>query len=120
MNIKQIKGLHGENLAKKFLEAKGYRPEAERFSSRTGEIDLIMWDYDELVFVEVKLRTNDTYSFPEDMVTFSKQNKMLKTALFYLNKKKYDVFFRFDIIALTEKNSQYEIVHFRDIIRKDR
>ena len=49
-------GKLGEQLAAKYLRAKGYKLYAKNWKCRVGEIDLISIDNDKLVFVEVKTR----------------------------------------------------------------
>ena len=56
MNNKEF-GARGEYLAKLFLEQKGYLFIRANYRSKHGEIDLIMQENDEIVFVEVKTRT---------------------------------------------------------------
>ena len=50
-------GEKGEYLARLFLEQKGYVFIRANFRCEGGEIDLIMQENDEIVFVEVKTRT---------------------------------------------------------------
>lgn len=77
-----------------------------------------MKDADELVFVEVKLRATDRFGHPEEMVSQTKMEKLKKTASDYLRHKKYyDLFWRFDIVAITEKESSSELMHFKDVLR---
>ena len=49
-------GREGENLAKVYLEKKGYKFLDRNFKRIHGEVDLIMMDGDVIVFVEVKDR----------------------------------------------------------------
>ncbi len=52
---KQIGGFW-EDRAREFLEGKGYRLIDRNWRSRLGEIDLVFWDGNILVFVEVRYR----------------------------------------------------------------
>jgi|CXWL01.1.fsa_nt_gi putative endonuclease len=116
----QFQGNRGEMIAKSYLEREGFRFLEHQWRCRYGEIDLIMKERDELVFVEVKWRTNNDYGNPEEMVTRSKARKLTKTAFNYLRTKtKEDVFWRFDTIAITGNAIDHEIMHFRDSIRND-
>ena len=117
---KQIKGGLSESLARSFLEKQSYKFLDRNWHCRHGEIDLIMKDQDELVFVEVKMRASDEFGHPENMISYSKINKLKKTALTYIETRKFrKSFWRFDTIAITGNNLNYEIVHFRDSIRVD-
>ena len=51
-------GEKGEYLARLFLEQKGYLFIRANFRTKGSEIDLIMQENDEIVFVEVKTRTH--------------------------------------------------------------
>ncbi len=56
-NPNQALGLWGETIARHFLERKGFRVIDARFRvHHQGEIDLIAYDQQDLVFVEVKTR----------------------------------------------------------------
>ena len=56
MNNKEL-GARGEYLAKLFLEQKGFLFIRANYRTKHGEIDLVMQENDEIVFVEVKTRT---------------------------------------------------------------
>jgi len=75
----------GEKLAKKFLKKKGYRIRETNFRCREGEIDIIAERKGYLVFVEVRTKTGASFGSPEESVTFAKKEKLIATALSYLN-----------------------------------
>lgn len=118
---KQQIGNRGETMAQEYLEKKGYRLVEKCWHSRYGELDLIMMDHDELVFVEVKLRKSAIFGRPEEMVSRGKAQRLSKTALSYLETKDLEkTFWRFDTIAITLQGNHYEIFHLTDTIRDDR
>lgn len=100
------KGALSEDLALAYLQRNGLRLVSKNFHSRFGEIDLIMMNGDELVFVEVKLRKSGINSGIES-ITYSKQQKIVKTASYYLMKLGRDVACRFDAVIL-DGNNNYE------------
>ena len=51
----------GEDLAAEFLIKKGYKILERNFEASQGEIDIIAKDNKELVFVEVKTRTDMSF-----------------------------------------------------------
>lgn len=51
---------------------------------RWGEIDIITLDNDELVFVEVKTRTNNNYGDPLDAITHYKIKSLNRTINYFL------------------------------------
>ena len=78
-------GAAGEKLARNFLKKKGYRIRETNFRCREGEIDIIAERKDYLVFVEVRTKTGSGFGSPEESVTFAKKEKLIATALAYLN-----------------------------------
>ena len=78
-------GAAGEKLAKNFLKKKGYRIRETNFRCREGEIDIIAERKGYLVFVEVRTKTGASFGSPEESVTFAKKEKLIATALAYLN-----------------------------------
>ena len=94
-------GKIGELLAVKFLKQKGYQIIEQNYRSTWGEIDLVAQDEDVLVFVEVKTRRSLKFGAPQIAVTNSKQRKMSKAALEYLQEKDFfDYVCRFDVISI--------------------
>lgn len=53
-------GRRGERIAERYLRRRGWVILARRYQSRLGEVDLIALDGDQLVFVEVKTRSDAT------------------------------------------------------------
>ena len=94
-------GTWAESYAAELLENKGYQILARNFHSRFGEIDLIALLNKELVFVEVKARSNQTRGSAVDMITLSKQKKVFKTACVYLqqNEQFERLYYRFDVFC---------------------
>lgn len=94
-------GLKGEEAARKYLRKKGYKILEANYQCRFGELDLIAQDKDCLVFCEVKTRSAGMIALPQESVTYTKQQKMIKTAEFWLQNKSLDLPMRFDVIAVT-------------------
>lgn len=89
-NMKQdnkITGNKGEDLASNYLENKGYRIEERNFHTRFGEIDIICFDRDILVFVEVKTKIGHDFGEPEEMVNKSKLAKVQRMGEVYVQNK---------------------------------
>lgn len=95
-------GRKGEQIAAAYLKKKGYRICETNFRCPLGEIDIVAWEKDELVFIEVKTRKSNQLGYPEQAVEARKQKKLSQLALWYLKKKKLDdANFRFDVMAIT-------------------
>jgi len=70
---------------------------------KSGEIDLIAQHGQYIIFVEVKLRSSAVFGLPRESVGYSKQQKIIKTAMHYIAKNKlHDQDFRFDVIEVIE------------------
>jgi putative endonuclease len=93
-------GRSSEILAIDHLRTLGFRIVTTGYRAKGGEIDVIAWEGEVLVFVEVKSRKNDDP--PEDSVGFTKQQRVIRAAQSYLSKHRLgDVQYRFDILAVT-------------------
>lgn len=113
--MRQI-GLDGEKLARKFLENLGYKILSQNFHSRFGEIDIVALDNKSIVFVEVKLRSNDFFGTPLESITYSKLEKIKKTAFYFLtinNLASSD--FRIDAVEIIKKGEKFELSHVKNI-----
>ncbi|MDP2691799.1 MAG: YraN family protein [bacterium] len=116
----QKKGTDGEHIALRYLESLGYRCLNQQWHCRYGELDLIMLDQGELVFVEVKMRESNRIAHPEDMINAQKRSRLSKTALSYIQKNRLEEhFWRFDTVAITGNRLHYDLEHFRDTIREE-
>lgn len=102
-------GARWEQAAEAFLCGRGLSLLQRNFSSRFGEIDLIMEDEKTIVFVEVKYRSSDQHGNGAEAVTFHKQGRISRTAGWYLamNPHRAEQFCRFDVISISpNKNDQ--------------
>ncbi|MEW6981216.1 YraN family protein [Colwelliaceae bacterium 6471] len=93
-----------EKIAENYLLSQGLSSNGNNFTSRHGEIDLIMTEQNTLVFIEVKYRKNDNFGGPLAAVSALKQQKIKKCAAFYLQQQglnEYNTSCRFDVVALT-------------------
>ena len=68
------RGRHGEDLAHRYLRAKGFIVVARNWRPPQGggEIDIIAWEGEWLVFVEVKTRASAAGSAPERDIDIEK------------------------------------------------
>ncbi|HEU5434457.1 MAG TPA: YraN family protein, partial [Thermomicrobiales bacterium] len=70
-------GAGGETYARRWLEARGGAFVAANWRCAVGEIDLVMRDGAELVFVEVKTRRGERSGRAEEAVTPAKARRLL-------------------------------------------
>ncbi len=98
---KTVTGRLGEELARQFLEKKGYEIVETNYRYGRGEIDIIARDGEFLVFCEVKARRTDTYGPPEYAITPRKQSQLRRIATAYIAERDIrDQACRFDVIAI--------------------
>jgi putative endonuclease len=102
-----------------YLRGLGWRIAASGYRTREGEIDLIAWDGDLLVFVEVKARRSGA---PEDAVGLRKWRRVAKAARAWRNRRGLEASpYRFDILAVAAapgRPARFEL--FRDAYREQR
>lgn len=98
---KHLLGQWAEQTALLFLQSQQYQYVNKNYHSRFGEIDLIVKRDNELVFVEVKARSAGSYAEACEVISYSQQRKIIKTAQFFLqrypNYNNFDC--RFDVIC---------------------
>ncbi len=109
-------GNDSEAIARHYLEQRGYQLVQSNFQCKSGEIDLIMQNEKMLVFVEVRSRSSSVYGAPAETVDYSKQNKIRKTAAYYLyrNPRFTEHYCRFDVVSILWEKGQANIQWFQD------
>lgn len=81
-------GRRGEDLAHRYLQARGYRVVARNFRTRTGsaEIDIVARKEDAFVFVEVKSRDSADFGSPGRSIDKEKELRIMRAAAEYLRR----------------------------------
>lgn len=117
MNKKQIEGKYGEDEATKFLRGLGYEIICNNFRCMQGEIDIIAIDNEEIVFIEVKTRSNTRYGEAREAVNIKKKQHILNSAMYYLYKSGLeDALVRIDVIEVYTKRDEVVIKHIKQAI----
>lgn len=95
-------GRHMENAARTFLEGKGLRFVAANYRAPRGEVDLVMQDGVDLVFVEVRYRSSNSHGGAAATVDARKQQRIVHAANSWLanTKARTAPCCRFDVVAL--------------------
>lgn len=107
------KGRIYEEKSVEYLLQKGYRIQEKNYTRKTGEIDIICYDKNTLVFIEVKYREHNFYGKPEEAVDYYKRKHILKTAMWYVKEKKlFSITPRFDIISWEKDSPTHYIAAF--------
>ena len=97
------KGKMGEGISVEYLKRLKYKILDTNYRCKIGEIDIVAKDRSTIVFVEVKTRQNNEYGHPSESVTYHKQKKISKVALYYLQSHKlFDYNVRFDVVEIWE------------------
>lgn len=99
MTERKQTGDAAEALAASFLMRHGLRVLERNWGVRGGEIDLICEDHGCLVFVEVRLRTNNHFGGAGASITPAKQRRIVLAARHYLAGKR-EQSCRFDVVLL--------------------
>lgn len=106
-------GARGEADTSAFLEARGYRlidANVRPFGGMArGELDLIAWQGDTLVFIEVKTRRTawGRQGTPAEAVDVRKQKQLVALASAYLAHHALDdIPCRFDVVEVIERDGQ--------------
>ncbi|MDP4200795.1 MAG: YraN family protein [Bacteroidota bacterium] len=114
--LAQEKAKEGEEHACKHVASLGYRIVKRNFRfGQVGEIDIVAYDGEELVFIEVKTRSDHSFGTPEASVNPRKQAQLKRVArsYYYVNALQ-DVACRFDVIAVELINRKVEIRHHKN------
>jgi putative endonuclease len=108
-------GRRGEDLAAAHLRERGFTVLEQGFRCRFGEIDIIAADCERLLFCEVKTRRSRAFGDPCEAVTWSKQQRLRKTAGWYLASHEWSGEIRFDIFSIViVGNGDYELEWLED------
>jgi putative endonuclease len=105
-------GLQGEELARLFLEEKGYKVVAQNWRFKHKEIDLIALHGSFLVIIEVKTRSSNKHGDIEDFISYQKVSFLADAANAYIEKLSGDFEIRFDVISIILKDeTEPKIIH---------
>jgi len=110
-------GRRGEDIAQRYLQRAGIVIVARnyRMPSGAGEVDLIGWENDTLVFVEVKSRQDEEYGAPDRAIGAQKQISLLRAAREYARHSEVPwENVRFDVVNVVF-NTPPAVTHFRDV-----
>jgi len=105
-------GARGEELACARLEADGYEILERGYRTRDGEIDIVARHDGTTVFVEVKTRSSSGHGGPLAAVTPSKQAKICRAAIAYLQQHDlWDTACRFDVVGIVTGAGEPTVTH---------
>lgn len=107
-NNRQL-GKEKEDFAADYLMNRGFRIMERNFRCRQGEIDLIGYDGEFLVFVEVKYRSSQNFADPLSAVNIAKMVQICKVADYYryLKQIKPSVPIRYDVVGILKNETAW-------------
>ncbi len=106
-------GRRGEDLAHRYLRRNGFTVVARNWRPPQGggELDLVAWEGDLLVFVEVKSRVSAAWNAPERDIDRDKIQALRRAARDYVRRSGADEWrVRFDVISIAGST----VEHLRD------
>lgn len=107
-------GKLGERLALEYLLAREYSIIKTNFSTKRGEIDIIVKHKSEIAFVEVKTRRDAFFQLPWQAVNFNKQKKIINCANDFLEYSNIELDARFDVISILITKGGTKIQHIKN------
>ena len=116
MGKTSVFGKRGEEEAEKYLKNIGYKILSKNFRCKVGEIDIIAYDQNCFVFVEVKTRSSTLWGEPAESIRRKKLNSIIKTSQYYLLlNKKTQSRYRIDAIEVFFSEGRFGINHIKNI-----
>jgi putative endonuclease len=109
----------GETEAARYLRRLGWEIRETNWHCRYGEIDIIARQGEALVFVEVKARRSRSFGLPEDALTPSKRQRILRSARTYLDEHGLQASeWRVDVVAIEGRPGRPpdRLDHYRDAL----
>ncbi len=94
-------GKKGENLVAEYLKSKGFTVIKRNYKDRYGEVDIIAEDGDNLVFVEVKTRSENAIVSGLDAIDEKKKRLVKNEAVVFTKRLKTDLEPRVDVAEVT-------------------
>ena len=117
----RARGKGAEELVARYFQEKGFRLLARNWSTRLGEVDLIVEKGTLIVFVEVRFRSSIAFGRPEETITPAKRRKVVLAAFQYAEWRGllHQRVLRFDVVAVLEGSRGLRIVHIEDAFEVD-
>lgn len=102
-----VVGRNGEAFVLRYLTGKGYRSVDANWRCPHGELDLVMLDGEDLVFVEVKARSTSLAGAAEESISPAKARKLLIAGETYVSEhpEQAERMWRIDLVAITVDRS---------------
>lgn len=94
-------GAFGESWAVGLLTRRGYRVVDRNVRFRAGEIDIVAWEGQTLVFIEVKTRRSSAFGSPEASITATRYHHLATAITLYLQQRRLEPDdYRIDVVSI--------------------
>ena len=114
LNTREV-GSEGELLASEYLRRKGYVICTRNWTCRYGELDLITYLKNLLVFIEVKYVKSPIFCSPVELFTLRKRKNVYRTIQIFLSKyPKFQNTWRFDLVCITLDAPRLWVEHYKN------
>ena len=111
----KITGNWVEQIAADHLVSNNFSIVHRNWKWGNAEVDIIAQQKQFLIFIEVKTRSSSKFGFPERAVNKAKQQQYVQLAKAYIEKEKWNLDVRFDIISIIKISDQtFELEHIKD------
>ena len=109
-------GRRAEDIAHRFLERRGFTVVARNYkaSNGSGDLDIVAWEGDVLVFVEVKSRSTEESGLPLRALNREKEQHLIRLARDYQRRARLEnALIRFDLVSIVFSIPN-QVEHIRD------
>ena len=107
MTIRGDIGRSAEDAAAALLLGMGMTIVEKNFRAKVGEIDLVVRDRDEIVFVEVRARASAAFGGAAASIGGAKRRKLIKAAQLWLQARSWTGPCRFDVVAVDAGRAEH-------------
>lgn len=108
-------GVTGEDLAAELIQQKKYKILRRNLRTKFGEVDILAADGKQIVIVEVKAKTSDRLGAAIEMITPTKQRKLILLA-HELQMKYQTESVRIDIVTVDQAQDEPILKHYKGIV----
>lgn len=117
MYVSHELGRIGENIIADYITKLGYKVVERNFACNQGEIDIIAKDKEELVFIEVKTRTDISYGEASEAVTDTKKRHLINSIKYYIYKRNLEnEFIRIDVAEVYINKGKVKVNYIKQAI----
>lgn len=118
MRAKDAVGRYGEDVAARHLRAAGAQIVDRNWRCRDGELDIVAFDGETLVFCEVKTRSSAAYGWPAEAVGRDKAARLRRLAVAWLaDRRPVYADLRFDVVSvLCPRRGAVQVEHLKGVL----